>query len=67
MKTSLARQRWLHGFPWMAVCAWGTGLGGKLFELTVLTPTWAAHPPESFALLPCGQRWPNNPGDFFSP
>jgi hypothetical protein len=67
MKTILARHRWLLFFLWLAVSAWGIGLGAKLFELTVLIPAWAANPPQSLNLLPYGPRWPNNPGDFFQP
>ena len=67
MKTISARHRWLLFFLWLAVSAWGIGLGAKLFELTVLIPAWAANPPQSLNLLPYGPRWPNNPGDFFQP
>src|SRR6266567_3784963 len=67
MKTISNRHRWLLFFLWLAVSAWGIGLGAKLFELTVLIPAWAANPPQSLNLLPYGPRWPNNPGDFFQP
>ena len=67
MPSESSRQRWLLVFLWLAVAAWGIGLGAKLFELTVLIQAWAANPPQSFNLLPYGPRWPNNPGDFFQP
>ena len=67
MLSESSRQRWLLVFLWLAVAAWGIGLGAKLFELTVLIQAWAANPPQSFSLLPYGPRWPNNPGDFFQP
>ena len=43
MKTILARHRWLLFFLWLAVSAWGIGLGAKLFELTVPISAWAGH------------------------
>ena len=67
MSAESSRQRWLLLSLWLAVSAWGIGLGAKLFELTVLIHAWAAIPPQSFSLLPYGPRWPNNPGDFFQP
>ena len=54
-------------FLWMSVLGWGIGLGAKLFDLLVVAGAWSAAPPESFALLPYGPRFPMNPGDFFQP
>jgi Domain of unknown function (DUF1772) len=67
MNVNPPRVRWLVIFLWISVFAWGIGLGAKLFELVVLIPAWAANPPASLSLLPYGQRWPFNPGDFFQP
>lgn len=61
------RANWLLVCLWISAVAWGVGLGGKLFELTVVITAWAADPPASLALLPYGPRYPLNPGDFFQP
>jgi hypothetical protein len=67
MNPNSFRARSLLVFLWVSVFAWGTALGGKLFELLVLIPAWAAEPPTSFSLLPYGPQWPFDPGDFFQP
>ena len=67
MNVNSSRGRWLAIFLWISVFAWGTVFGGKLFELVVLIPAWAANPPASLSLLPYGPRWPFNPGYFFQP
>jgi hypothetical protein len=67
MNPNSFRARSLLIFLWVSVVAWGIALGGKLFELLVLIPAWAADPPTSFSLLPYGPRWPFDPGDFFQP
>ena len=54
-------------FLWIAIIGWAVGLGAKLFDLVVIAGAWAASPPESFALLPYGKRYPIDPGDFFIP
>lgn len=59
--------RVMRFFLWAAVLGWGIGLGAKLFDLVVVAGAWGAAPPESFALLPYGPRFPMNPGDFFQP
>lgn len=61
------RHRILLGLLWLAIGSWGFALGAKVFDLVVLGASWAAHPPESLALLPYGKRYPVNPGDFFQP
>lgn len=50
---------------WIAVLAWGIGVGAKLFDLRVLAGAWSAAPPESLVLLPYGTRFPVDPGQFF--
>lgn len=45
----------------------GPLLGAKLFDLVVLVGAWSAAPPESLRLLPYGQAWPVDTGDFFIP
>jgi hypothetical protein len=59
--------RVMRFFLWASVLGWGIGLGAKLFDLLVVAGAWSASPPESFALLPYGPRFPINPGDFFQP
>jgi hypothetical protein len=57
----------MTAFLWASALAWGVGLGAKIFDLLVVAGAWGASPPESFALLPYGPRYPVNPGDFFQP
>ena len=54
-------------FLWIAVLAWGVGVGAKLFDLLILAGAWSAAPPQSLSLLPYGPRFPVDPGDFFIP
>ncbi len=61
------RVRFLQPFLWLAVLAWGVGLGAKLFDLLVVAGAWGAAPPASLALLPYGKQYPIDPGDFFQP
>ncbi len=67
MVARITRDQWLMIFLWISVIAWSLGLGGKLFELVVVIPAWAANPPTSLALMPYGPQYPFNPGDFFLP
>jgi hypothetical protein len=62
-----SRLRVLQSFLWLAVLSCGVGLGAKLFDLVVIAGAWSASPPDSFALLPYGPRYPVDPGDFFIP
>jgi hypothetical protein len=59
--------RSLKLFLWVAVIVATIGLGGKLFDLIILAPAWAAGPPESLKLMPYGPKYPLDPGDFFIP
>ena len=59
--------RTLRFFLWLSVIGWGIGLGAKIFDLVVVAGSWAAEPPNSFASLPYGKRYPVDPGDFFIP
>jgi hypothetical protein len=52
---------------WVSVIAWGVLLGGKLFDHVVLVSAWSARPPESLGLLPYGERYPVDTGDYFFP
>lgn len=52
---------------WISVVAWGILLGGKLFDHVVLVGAWSASPPESLSLLPYGQRFSVDTGDYFFP
>lgn len=59
------RSHFLRAFLWLSIAGWGIGLGGKLFDLLVVARAWGAHPPDSLSLMPYGDRFPINPGDFF--
>lgn len=52
---------------WVAVIVATIGLGGKLFDMFIIAPAWAAAPPESLKLMPYGPKYPLDPGDFFIP
>lgn len=52
---------------WFAAMAATIGLGGKLFDMFIIAPAWAANPPESLRLMPYGPSYPLDPGDFFIP
>lgn len=56
-----------RGLLWVSVVAWGVLLGGKLFDHVVLVGAWSANPPESLSLLPYGERFPVDTGDYFFP
>lgn len=57
----------LRFFLWLSVIGWGIGLGGKLFDIWIVSGAWGASPPGSLALLPYGPPFPMNPRDFFQP
>jgi len=61
------RKKLTRAFLWLSVLSWGTGFGGKLFDLLVVVRAWGANPPVSLSLYPYGKRFPMNPGDFFQP
>jgi hypothetical protein len=61
------RERWTRIFLWFTVVSSGIGLGAKIFDLVVLAAAWGAVPPESLKLMPYGEKFPVNPGDFFQP
>ncbi len=61
------RVQLLRAFLWIAVLPCGVMLGGKLFDLLVVSGAWNAAPPESLKLLRYGPRFPVNPGHFFLP
>ena len=63
----MSREKLTRGFLWFSILGWAIGLGAKLFDLIVLAGAWSASPPASFDLLPYGQRWPVDPGNFFQP
>jgi hypothetical protein len=54
-------------FLWVAVLAWGIGVGAKLYDLRVVAGAWSAAPPQSLKLLPYGPHFPVDPGKFFIP
>lgn len=56
-----------RGLLWISVVAWGVLLGGKLFDHVVLVGAWSADPPASLSLLPYGERYPVDTGDYFFP
>jgi len=59
--------RMTRALLWVSVIAWGVLLGGKLFDHVVLAAAWSANPPESLNLLPYGERYPVDTGDYFFP
>lgn len=44
-----------------------TTQSGKLFDHVVLVGAWSADPPASLSLLPYGERFPVDTGDYFFP
>ena len=61
------RIRIMQTMLWASTTAWGVGLGAKVFDLLVVGGAWGASPPNSFALLPYGPKYPVSPGSFFQP
>ncbi|NWG93256.1 MAG: DUF1772 domain-containing protein [Parvularculaceae bacterium] len=47
--------------------ATGPLVGAKIFDLLVLVGAWSADPPRSLRLLPYGDNWPVDTGEFFIP
>jgi len=62
-----SRERATRAFLWLAVLVGGPLVGAKLFDLLVLAGAWAAHPPQSLAMMPYGKAWPVDTGIFFIP
>ena len=65
--STFSRERVTRALLWVSVVAWGILLGATLFDLRVLAGAWSASPPESLSLLPYGNRWPVDTGEFFIP
>jgi hypothetical protein len=63
----MSRERVTKVFLWLAVIVGGPLVGAKLFDLIVLAGAWAAHPPQSLAMMPYGKAWPVDTGVFFIP
>ena len=61
------RERLTRIFLWFSVLGLGVGLGAKIFDLIVVAASWGASPPESLTLMPYGERFPVDPGEFFQP
>lgn len=61
------RARITRLFVWIMVLAMGPLVGAKLFDLLVLVGAWSASPPASLELLPYGDAWPVDTGEFFIP
>lgn len=61
------RERITRFMIWIMVLSMGPLVGAKLFDLLVLVGAWSASPPESLRLLPYGDAWPVDTGDFFIP
>lgn len=61
------RARLTRFFLWMSILAGGLCAGAKWFDLRVLAGAWSAAPPESLSLLPYGERFPVDTGEFFQP
>jgi hypothetical protein len=63
----ISREQATKAFLVLAVLVGGPLVGAKLFELLVFAGAWAAHPPQSLAMMPYGKAWPADTGVFFIP
>lgn len=61
------RRKLTRATLWPLTLGWGILLGSKLFDLRVLVGAWSASPPESLSLLPYGDRYPVDTGEYFFP
>jgi hypothetical protein len=61
------RDRALDVLLWYAVLAWGTWLGGTLYQMLVVVPLWSASPPESVRAFFTGTDYNRTIFHFFGP
>jgi hypothetical protein len=62
-----ARDKALTTFLWLSVLMWATWIGGTLFGILVVVPTWNASPPASLRALFVDTPFMKFSGHFFGP
>jgi hypothetical protein len=61
------RDQALNVLLWYAIFAWGTWLGGTLYQMVVVVPMWSASPPESVRAFFQGTEYNRTIFHFFGP
>ncbi len=61
------RNRIFRALLWISVLMWSTWVGGTLFHMLVIVPTWNASPPESLRTLYLDTAYGGNIWNFFGP
>jgi hypothetical protein len=61
------REQALNALLWYAVLAWGTWIGGTLYQMLVIVPMWSSSPPESVRAFFLGTEYNHTIFNFFGP
>ena len=61
------RERALGVLLWYSILAWGTWVGGTLYQMLVVVPMWSAAPPESVREFFQGTSYLDHIVNFFGP
>jgi len=61
------RHKALTTFLWVSVFMWASWIGGTLFGILVVVPTWNASPPESLRALYMNTQFMRFSANFFGP
>ena len=61
------RDRILRALLWVSVLMWTTWVGGTLFHMLVIVPTWNESPPESLRTLYLDTTYGSHIWNFFGP
>jgi hypothetical protein len=61
------RDQVLNVLLWYAIFAWGTWLGGTLYQMLVVVPMWSASPPDSVRAFFQGTSYNKTIFHFFGP
>jgi uncharacterized membrane protein len=61
------RDRLFRALLWLCVLMWTTWVGGTLFHMLVIVPTWNASPPESLRSLYIDTEYGRHIWNFFGP
>ena len=61
------RNRLFRALLWISVLMWSTWVGGTLFHMLVIVPTWNASPPESLRSLYLDTEYGRHIWNFFGP
>lgn len=61
------REQTLNVLLWYSVFAWGTWLGGTLYQMLVVVPMWSSSPPESVHAFFLGTEYNRTIFHFFGP